>query len=122
MSVSFRPVEESFNRHSSSCFLSPREVCQVLSFLAQPQGASWNDNDDQYLRLWIENGREFLEKVAGLLVTPSTMLKLAQDSGLDLVDIPQLTNLVGNMANLAKDWQGSVDREDGSLTFYIDAY
>ena len=124
MSISFRPVEERFNPHTSSCFLSPEGVAKVLATLAEQEGLAWQQHGmhDTHLEIWIDDGVKFLAKLATLKPTPGAMVELAKQASIDLADVKQLTSLVHNLSNLAGQWNSSIDSLDGSLTFYIDVY
>jgi hypothetical protein len=73
-----------------------------------------------HISLWIESGSRFLDAVeayqpGSLASHESSTYKSSEE------DIAALHSLCSNMRSLASEWRGSLD-DDGSLTFYIDAF
>lgn len=114
MAKNFRPVVERWGA-ASGCFVE--DLAGFISTLAEYAGCGRVEETTygDHISLWIESGSRFLDAVEayqpGALAT--------HESSPD--DTPALHSLCSNMKSLASEWRGSLD-DDGSLTFYIDAF
>ena len=120
MSHSFRPVKETWNMHSS-CFVEPEELIVLLHDLAARVGTASDEHEyGDKNAVWLEDGTKVLDYMgADERFNAASFQDGMEEQGV-VVNQDNLTNLIDNMRNLAKEWRSSIG-EHGELVFYIDA-
>ena len=120
MSQSFRPVKEIWNMHSS-CFVEPEELIVLLHDLAARVGTGSDEHEYGDNRaVWVEDGKKVLNYVETDERFNAASFKDSMEEQGIIINQNDLTSLIDNMRNLAKQWRSSIG-EHGELVFYIDA-
>lgn len=119
MSLSFRPVQETWGP-ASSCFINNVEM--FLEAFAEHFGCGPTERHPyaESISVWISDGTKFLDRLDSTEFPPALFFSdtfLGKDGG----DPEGLAALWHNLKALAHQWRESLG-SDGSLTFYIDAY
>ena len=120
MSQSFRPVKEIWNMHSS-CFVEPEELIALLHDLAARAGTASDEHEyGDNKAVWLEDGNKVLDYMeADERFNAASFKDSLEEQGV-VVNKKDLSTLIENMRNLAKQWRSSIG-EHGELVFYIDA-
>lgn len=114
MARSFRPVQEIWG-HASDCFVTNMEgLLEAIATLGDCGKVEQTEYGD-HATIWIENGSRFLETIRDEEFSPTILRQLNSEES------EEVRIVCSNMQALESEWRDSLD-EDGSLTFYIDAF
>lgn len=114
MALDFRPVQEKWGE-ASSCFVD--NMACLLEWIADFGGCgrveqtTYGDN----IAVWIEAGTRFLDTIKAYGFQSIVARELHSE------DVSAIRSVCSNMRALASKWRNSLN-DDGSLTFYIDAF
>ena len=119
-SQSFRPVKEIWYAHSS-CFVEPEELTRLFHDLAARVGTASDEHEyGDKNAVWLEDGTKVLDYMeADERFNAASFQDSMEEQGV-LINQNDLTSLIDNMRNLAKEWRSSIG-EHGELVFYVDA-
>ena len=111
--MNFRPVQEKWGE-ASSCFVD--NLAGLLQLIADFGGCG-RDEQTTYgdnIAVWIEAGTRFLDTIESYRFRSTVVREFRSE------DVA-VRSVCSNMRALASKWCNSLN-DDGSLTFYIDAF
>ncbi len=114
MALNFRPVQEKWGE-ASSCFVD--NMAGLLQLIADFGGCgrveqtTYGDN----ITVWIEAGTRFLDTIEAYRFRSIVVRELRGEG------VSAVRSVCSSMRSLAARWRSSLN-DDGSLTFYIDAF
>ncbi len=120
MSLSFRPVKEIWNLHSS-CLVESEELIALLHDTAARVGTASDEHEyGDNKASWLEDGTKVLDYMeADERFNPASFKDSLEEQGI-VINQNDLSTLIDNMRGLVKQWRSSIG-EHGELVFYIDA-
>lgn len=117
MGLDLRPVIEKWGPHYSYQ-LGHEEMVELLAEIAgRADTACITESYGDLERVWIEDGKRFLDLLAG---GKEAMLD-AKAKGLDAYDLTDAElEIVNELAGLVEQWRAWIDADDGALRIYVD--